>query len=72
MSTSMPFSQRHTLHPEYGGNTVLRNVGNLPQNYTAPQPRTPRSAGFHYYFALPLLQVRRYARLAFFCLFHSS
>jgi hypothetical protein len=28
--------------PEDGGSTVLRNVGILPQHYTAPQPRRPR------------------------------
>jgi hypothetical protein len=31
-----------TLHPEDWDNDVLRNVGILPQHYTAPQPRRPR------------------------------
>jgi hypothetical protein len=29
-------------HPEDGDSTVLRNVGILPQHYTASQPRRPR------------------------------
>jgi hypothetical protein len=32
----------HPLHPEDGGSLDLRNVGILPQHYTASQPRRPR------------------------------
>jgi len=31
-----------SFHPEDGGTKVLRNVGFLPQHYTASQPRSPR------------------------------
>jgi len=31
-----------SLHPENGGNKVLRNVGILPQHCTASHPRRPR------------------------------
>jgi len=37
----MSFSHRHSLHTENGGNKLLRNVGILPHNYTASQPRGP-------------------------------
>jgi hypothetical protein len=30
------------LSPEYVGNMLFRNVGILPQHYTASQPRRPR------------------------------
>jgi hypothetical protein len=30
------------LHPENGGSMALRNVGILPQHYTASKPRRPR------------------------------
>jgi hypothetical protein len=30
------------IHPEGGGSTVLRNVGILPHQYMASQPRRPR------------------------------
>jgi hypothetical protein len=30
-----------SLHPEYGGSLELRNVGILPQRYTASQPKRP-------------------------------
>jgi len=35
------------LHPEDGGNTFLRNIGILTQQYTVSQTRRPR-LGFHY------------------------
>jgi len=36
----MSISKRKSLHPEDGG-IVIRNVGYLPQQYTATQPRRP-------------------------------
>jgi len=40
--TSRPTSWHHLLHPAHGGRKVLQNIGILPQQYMASQPRRPQ------------------------------